>query len=61
MLAYLYETQLWVNQIIVIAHNSKAFDLHYILNRAVFLKWSPELVMRGQKILKIKFEHEIYQ
>ena len=56
-LSYLCESRPWVKQIIVIAHNTKAFDLHFILNSAVFFKWSPELVMGGQKILMMKFEH----
>ena len=39
-----------------IAHNVKSFDLHFILSRAVLLKWRPELVMSGQKII-MKMEH----
>ena len=38
-------------------HNSKAFDLHFIPSRAVLLKWRPELVMSGQKIILMKMEH----
>ena len=48
---YLCEARPWVKQIIAIAHNAKAFDLHFILSRAVLLKWRPELVMSGQKII----------
>ena len=57
MLLYLCESRPGVKQIIVIGHNAKAFDLHFILNSAVFFKWSPESVMGGQKILMKKFEH----
>ena len=57
MLTYLYEQRPWVKKIIVIAHNAKAFDLHFILKRAVFLKSRPELVMSGQKIIMMKVEH----
>jgi hypothetical protein len=39
------------------AHNAKAFDLHFILNRAIFLKWRPELIMKGQKIMCMTMEH----
>jgi hypothetical protein len=56
MLTDLCEPRPWCNQIIVIAYNAKAFDLHFILNRTVFLKWRPEL-MSGQKILCMTFEH----
>ena len=44
----------------MIAHNAKTFDLHFILRRAVLLKWRPELVMRGQKIISMKMEHLKY-
>ena len=47
---YLCEPRPWIRQIIAIAHNAKSFYLHFILNRAVLLKWRPEIVMSGQKI-----------
>ena len=43
---------------IAIAHNAKSFDLHSILSRAVLLKWRPDLVMSGQKIIVMKMEHQ---
>jgi hypothetical protein len=57
MLTYLCESRPLCDQIIVIAHNAKALDLHFILNRAVLLKWPPELIMSGQKILCMTIEH----
>ena len=51
LLSYLYEPRPCVRQIFAIAHNARAFDLHFILRRAVLLKWRPELVMSGQKII----------
>ena len=57
MLAYLCEPRPWVKQIIVIVHNAKAFDLHFILNRAILLKWRPELIMNYQKIMCMTVEH----
>jgi DNA polymerase type B, organellar and viral. len=56
LLAYVCEPRPWINQVIVISHNANVFDLHFILNRAVFLKWLPEHIMSGQKILCMKFE-----
>jgi len=38
LLSYLTERRAWANKIIAIAHNAKAFDLHFILNRAILLK-----------------------
>jgi hypothetical protein len=57
LLSYLCEERPWYKQIIAIAHNAKAFDLHFILKRAVFLKRQPELIMSGQKIMCMKMEH----
>jgi hypothetical protein len=36
MINYLRESRPWFNQIIAIAHNAKAFDLHFILNRQYY-------------------------
>jgi len=32
-------------------------DLHFILNRAIILKWKPKIIMNGLKILCLKVEH----
>jgi hypothetical protein len=40
-----------------IAHNAKAFDKQFILSRAIYLKWKPELIMNGLKIICMKAEH----
>jgi hypothetical protein len=57
MLSYLCEERPWCKQIIAIAHNTKAFDLNFILNRAIFLKWRHELIMNGQKVMCMTMEH----
>jgi hypothetical protein len=56
MLTYLCEQRQWVTQIVAIAHNVKAFDMQFILDRAVFLKWRPEIIMNGQKIMRMKIK-----
>ena len=53
MVSYLCEPRPWANKIVAIAQNAKTFDLHFILNRAIFLKWQPELIMNGLKIICI--------
>jgi len=60
LLIYLTEPRPWVNKIIAIAHNAKAFDLHFILNRALVLRWKPELIMNGQKIMCMREEHLVF-
>jgi hypothetical protein len=60
MLTYLCDPRLWVKQTVVNAHNAKEFDLQIILNRAIFLKWRPEVIMNGEKIMCMTFEHMKY-
>jgi len=42
LLTYLTDPRPWANKTVAIAHNAKAFHLHFILNRAILLKWKPE-------------------
>jgi DNA polymerase III alpha subunit (gram-positive type) len=60
MLSYLCESRPWVERIIVIAHNAKAFDLHFILHRGIFLKWKLEPIMNGLKIMCMRMEHLLF-
>jgi hypothetical protein len=57
MLSYLCEPRPWVKQIVAIAYNAKVFDLQFISDRALFLKWRPEIIMNGQKIMCVTVEH----
>jgi len=41
--------QKWCEKVIAIAHNAKGFDEQFILNRAIFLKWQPKLILNGKK------------
>jgi len=60
LLLYLRQPRIWAIKIVAIAHNAKAFDLHFILNRAIMLKWKPELIMSGLKIMCIKMGHLVF-
>ena len=60
LLSYLTESCPWANKIVAITHIAKAFDLHFILNRAIMLKWKPELIMNGLKIMCMKTEHLVF-
>ena len=59
-MTYLCETRPWASESVAIAHNAKAFDMHFILNRAIKLKWKPELITNGLKILSMKMEHLVF-
>ena len=34
--------------------------MHFILNRAIMLKWKAELIMSGLKIMCMKMEHLVF-
>jgi len=44
-------------KVIAIAHNAKGFDAHFILDRAILLKWTPKLILNGQKIACMTIQH----
>jgi hypothetical protein len=60
LLTYLCEPRHWADKIVAIAHNAKEFDLHFILNRAFMLKWKPELITNGLKIIRMKMKHLVF-
>ena len=60
MLTYLCEPRPWVEKVVGLAHNAKAFDLHFNLNRAVLLQWQPEQIMNGLKIMCLKMQHLVF-
>jgi hypothetical protein len=60
LLTYLCEPRSWANKNVAIAHNAKAFDLNFILNRTIMLKWKPELITNGLKIISMKMEHLVF-
>jgi len=60
LLSYLTEPRPCANNIIAITHNSKAFDLHFILNSSILLKWKPDLIMNGLKIMCMRMEHLVF-
>jgi len=50
LLSYPCEQRPWC-KVVAIAQNAKAFDSQFILNRAILLKWTPELTLNGLKIV----------
>ena len=57
LLSYLCKPRQWCKKVIAIAHNAKGFDAHFILDRDILLKWTPKLILNGQKIVCMKIEH----
>ncbi|GFG35830.1 hypothetical protein Cfor_01158 [Coptotermes formosanus] len=56
MLTYLCEPRPWADTVVARAHNAEAFELHFILNTAIFPKWQPKLITNGVKIMCMKVE-----
>jgi len=57
LLLYLYEPRPWCKKVVAIAHNAKTFHAQFILDRAILLKWTPELILNGLKIVSMKIHH----
>jgi len=47
LLSHLCEPRPWCDRVIAIAHNARGFDAQFILDRAIVLKWTPELILNG--------------
>jgi hypothetical protein len=60
LLSYVCETGPWVNKVVAMTHNAKAFDSQFILNRAIQMKWKPKLILNGLKIVSMKIEHMLF-
>ena len=60
LLTYLCEPRFGANKILAIAHNAKAFDQHFILNRAIRMKWKAELITIGLNMISMEIEHIVF-
>ena len=49
-----------INKIIAIAHNAKSFDLQFILNYMISLKWTPNILLNGTKIVCMRVHHIVF-
>jgi hypothetical protein len=50
IISYVFESRPWADRVVAVAHNAKAFDLLFVLNRLVRMKLTPELlIMKGQR------------
>ena len=45
LISYMFKSRQWADRIVAIAHNAKAFDLLFLLNRLVPIKMLPELLI----------------
>jgi hypothetical protein len=57
LISYTMKTRPWADRIVDIAHNARAFDLVFVLNRLVCTTSMPELlIIDRQKIMCLKME-----
>jgi len=57
LLSYLCEPRPWYKKVVAILHNAKAFDSKFIPKRAILLKWNPQIIVSGLKIIIMKMQH----
>jgi len=60
LLSYLCGPQPFVSKVVAIAHNAKAFDLQFILNRAIQMKLNTELILKGLNIVSMMIAHMLF-
>jgi len=48
---YLRQSRPFADKIYVISHNSRGYDAQFLLRRFLELRWAPQLIMDGSKIL----------
>ena len=57
LVSYLCEPRPWCERVIAIAHNTRGFEAQFIRDRAILKKWTPKLILKGQKIICITIHH----
>ena len=57
LLTCLSKPRPWCEKVIAITHNAKGFDSHFILEGAILLKWTPKLILNGQKNVCMTLHH----
>jgi hypothetical protein len=58
LISHTFKFVSWADRVVCVAHNSKAYHLHFVLNRLVQMKMLPDLlIMNGQKIMCLKVEN----
>jgi hypothetical protein len=56
-LPYLCESRPWCRRIVAMVHNASGYDAQFIWQRAIILRWRPELILSGLKIICMTMEH----
>ena len=54
---YLRQSGPFADKIYVISHNSRGYDTQFLLRKFLDLRWTPQLIMDGTKILSMIIEN----
>jgi len=61
LLSYLCKQRPWCEKVVAMAHKSKGFDAYFILDRGVLPKWTPKLILNGQKIVCMTSSFDVFR
>ena len=54
---YLRQSRTFADMVYIISHNSREYDAQFLLRRFLELRWTPQLIMDGSKILSMVVEN----
>jgi len=54
---YLRQSRSFADKVYVISHNSSRYDAQFLLRRFLEMRWAPQLIMDGSKILSMVVEN----
>jgi hypothetical protein len=54
---YLRQSRPFADKIYVISHNSRGYDAQFLLRKFLEMRWTPQLIMDGTKILSMIVEN----
>jgi len=57
----LRQSRPFANNFYIISHNSRGYDAQFLLRRFLELRWAPQLIMDGSKILSMVVENLHFQ
>ena len=56
-IVYPRQSRLFAEKIYILSHNSHGYDAHFLLRKFLKLRWTPQLIMDGNKILSMIVEN----
>ena len=54
---YLQQSRPFADEIYVVSHNSRGYDVQFLLRTFLEMRWTPQLIMDGTKILSMIVEN----